>query len=196
MNHLNEVFHYNKSSKRTNSLKWISFANVLSFYMVTTVVRSSLITGKATVFWKQLLALLENVVKLAESLCSLPNIAKQLSFWLHRKLRLTHKTNECFHTFQVIDRFFQFGHRPLCKLCTGLGLINTIRVLKELKKHIQYEKGQLIFDLVSFTDFFTSFSLSLRTLISSSYLSSFSEYWNTQTKTDTANPFHFPVNIE
>lgn len=90
----------------------------------------------------------------------------------------TLRTNEYVHTFQVIDRFFQFGHRPLCKLCTGLGLINTIRVLKELKKDIRYEKGQLIFDLVSFIDFFTSFSLSLRTLISSSYLSSFSEYWN------------------
>lgn len=53
--------------------------------MVTPVVRSSLITGKATVFGKQLLILLENVVKLAESLCSLPNIAKQLNFWLPRK---------------------------------------------------------------------------------------------------------------
>lgn len=26
------------------------------------------------------------------------------------------------HTFQVINRFFQFGHCPLCELCTGFSL--------------------------------------------------------------------------
>ena len=169
----------------------------------------------------------------------------------------------CSHTFQVINGLFQFGHCPLCKLCTGLSLTETqtqyvtrwetsYEAVMSTYRTIGFQKLLLVRDenlkgsmradvqkrslarfhdhdpivvplfflvsqtwllLICFTFktvcaksvytsaiselFFwikssfllwdyqtqdlTSFSLSVRTLISSSYLSSFSEYcWQTQ----------------
>lgn len=51
---------------------------------------------------------------------------------LHTKVRLLSLLLKCHravcnsvfstHTFQVINELFQFGHCPLCKLCTSLSL--------------------------------------------------------------------------
>lgn len=95
-------------------------------------------------------------------------------------------------TFQIIDGLLQLGHRPLCKLCAGLSL----RHKPQQRVNAQYE---ISLDCLSVPlvhtgkeetetqehkseENLTSFSLSVRTLISSSYLSSFCEYWNQNIK--------------
>lgn len=96
------------------------------------------------------------------------------------------------NTFQIINGLLQLGYRPLCKLCTGLSLehkppnnVHQHTVWHVQRKHCMCEHHNNTVEerwRVKCEMSLTSFSLSVRTLISSSYLSSFCEYCKINTK--------------